>query len=176
MVNFIADTTPQDILEAAIILATEKHAGQVDKGGMPYILHPLRVMMGVQRKYRGDTQDKAYWDMCTAAILHDVIEDTPTTYDELLSYGFSKETVDLVEILTKRPEENSNYYLLYIQRIIHSENLYAIVVKMSDLADNMNQDRLPKPLSEKDRNRIDKYENAHTLLSQVYYRMINQQP
>ncbi len=82
-------------LERAIAIAAEGHAGQFDKAGQPYILHPIRVMLRVS----GASER-------IAAILHDVVEDTPVTLDQLSNEGFSREVVEAVDALTKRRGEN----------------------------------------------------------------------
>lgn len=155
--NFIADATPQELLEEAIKIATSQHAGQVDKGGMPYILHPLRVMMSVQRQCAIERADKRYWNMCIASVLHDVIEDTTTTYEELSEHGFDKEVINLLTILTKQPDEE---YADYITRITESGNRQALTIKLADLRDNMDEERLNQPLSDADKNRLDRYRKA----------------
>lgn len=162
--NFIADTTPQELLEEAIKIATSQHAGQMDKGGMPYILHPLRVMMDVQREYAIERAYKSYWDMCIASVLHDVIEDTPITYEELSSHGFDQEVIDLLTILTKQPDEE---YADYITRITESGNRQALTIKLADLRDNMDEERLNHPLSDADKNRLNRYRMAFEKLEAV---------
>ena len=81
-------------LERAIEIAAAAHAGQVDKAGQPYILHPIRVMLRVTGSHAR-----------MAAILHDVVEDTPVTIDQLVGEGFPAEVVAAVIALTKLPGE-----------------------------------------------------------------------
>ncbi|MCB0069657.1 MAG: HD domain-containing protein, partial [Caldilineaceae bacterium] len=81
-------------LEIALQLAAKNHAGQTDKAGQPYILHPIRVMLAVQ----GESAR-------IAAVLHDVVEDTAVTFADLQAAGFSDEIVDTVRALTKSPGE-----------------------------------------------------------------------
>jgi len=91
-------------LEQAISIASLAHAGQLDKGGEPYILHPLRVMMKLKdRKQR------------IVAVLHDVIEDTDITDQDLLDYGLGHELVNHILTLTRRKDEN---YDEYVNRIM----------------------------------------------------------
>ena len=161
--NFIADDISQEFLEEAIKLATKKHSGQVDKGNMPYILHPLRVMLDVQ-KHADRNDNCSYWNMCIAAVLHDVIEDTPITPEELSAYGFDQETIDTISLLTKTKEES---YLSYIHRISDSGNREAIFIKLADLRDNLNKSRLPQPLTDKDLLRIEKYKEATKILEEA---------
>ena len=79
-------------LEEAIAIAARAHAGQVDKARQPYILHPLKVMLRLQAT-----------DERIAAVLHDVVEDTPITLDDLRAAGFSPAVITAVDALTKRP-------------------------------------------------------------------------
>jgi (p)ppGpp synthase/HD superfamily hydrolase len=82
-------------LERAIAIAAEAHAGQVDKAGQAYILHPLRVMLRM-----GSAHERM------AAVLHDVVEDTPVSLPRLLAEGFAPEVIAAVDALTKRPGES----------------------------------------------------------------------
>jgi len=81
-------------LETAIALAANTHAGQVDKAGQPYILHPLRVMLQVSEPHER-----------MAAALHDVVEDTDVSLESLRKQGFPEEVVEAVDALTKRDGE-----------------------------------------------------------------------
>jgi (p)ppGpp synthase/HD superfamily hydrolase len=134
-------------LERAIALACEAHAGQVDKAGEAYILHPLRLMLAVQ----GESAR-------IAAVLHDVVEDSSTTLDDLRAAGFAPEVVAAVAALTKREGED---YLDFVRRA--SANPIARVVKRADLLDNLNLDRISAP-TEKDRARIQRYQAALKVL------------
>lgn len=115
------------MVEKAIEIATKAHAGQLDKCGEPYIFHPLRVMMCLQGSIRR-----------TIAVLHDVLEDTSVTKDDL-SKEFPDYVVDAVDALTKRTGEA---YSAYLSRI--KENAYAIEVKIVDIKDNASPSRLYK--------------------------------
>ena len=90
-------------IEDAILLATEKHRGQKTKGGEAYIVHPLRVMCRMQ----SETEQ-------IVAILHDLIEDTDVTLDDLRQMGYSEEIVETVDHLSRRAGES---YDDFIQRI-----------------------------------------------------------
>lgn len=127
-------------LEKAIEIAARSHAGQVDKAGKPYILHPVRVML------KTGTDDGQI-----VAILHDVIEDSETTAEDLRTQGFSDQIVTAVVALTKTPGEP---YDQYIARVC--QNRLAMTVKLADLDDNGNLDRIPDP-TEVDRKRLEKY-------------------
>ena len=134
-------------LERAIQIAAEAHAGQVDKAGQPYILHPLRVMLRVQ----GENER-------IAAVLHDVVEDSSFTLEQLASEGFPSEVIQALAALTKQPGESR---LAAAQRA--SENAIALCVKLADNTDNMDLSRIPHP-SEKDKARLEEYKAVRALL------------
>jgi GTP diphosphokinase / guanosine-3',5'-bis(diphosphate) 3'-diphosphatase len=134
-------------LERAIQIAAKAHTGQLDKAGQPYILHPLRLMFAVN-----DMNEKI------AAVLHDVVEDTPVTLEDLLSEGFSQDIVDAVEALTKREGESR---LEAATRA--AQNKIALVVKLADVNDNMDLKRIPN-LTEKDFMRLKEYQQVKALL------------
>jgi (p)ppGpp synthase/HD superfamily hydrolase len=130
-------------LDNIIKLAVDAHLGQRDKANLPYILHPLRLMMKFE----------LYEEMATA-ILHDVIEDTSVTSEELEKQGISKEILDAVNCLTKKDGED---YQDFIQRI--SQNSLATKVKIEDIKDNLDLLRL-KTLTDDDLLRAKKYHQA----------------
>lgn len=130
-------------LETAIEFALQAHAGQTDKAGAPYILHPLRVMTAM-------TTDETR----AAAVLHDVLEDSDTTADDLLKAGIPERVVTAVKALTKRPGED---YSDFVARC--AENPIARTVKAADLRDNMDLSRL-ETVTEKDKARAAKYAQA----------------
>jgi (p)ppGpp synthase/HD superfamily hydrolase len=134
-------------LDRAIELASAYHAGQLDKAGEPYILHPLRVMLSLT----GETER-------IVVVLHDIIEDTAATVETLETCGFSREVVYVVDLLTHAEGEP---YVEYIDRI--ARHPIAARVKLADLADNMNLDRLPDP-SETDWQRYVRYRQARAVL------------
>ncbi|HVG59007.1 MAG TPA: GTP pyrophosphokinase [Hyalangium sp.] len=113
-------------LEDAIALAVEAHRGQRDKAGQAYILHPLRVMM------RLETETERM-----AAILHDVVEDTPYTLERLRELGYPQEVLGALDCLTKREGES---YEAFIERV--RPHPLARRVKLADLEDNMDVRRL----------------------------------
>jgi (p)ppGpp synthase/HD superfamily hydrolase len=127
-------------LEKAIALAAKAHEGQRDKAGMPYILHPLRLML----KMDSETE-------MIAAALHDVIEDSETTAGDLADMGFSDEVLKAVDCLTRRENES---YDDFIERA--KANPISRKVKIADLEDNMDIKRLDS-LTEKDAQRLEKY-------------------
>lgn len=137
-------------LDRAIELAKQHHEGQTDKAGKPYIEHPLRVMNQVESE-----EEKI------VAVLHDIVEDTDISLDDLRSEGFSEEVVSAVECLTKQDGEN---YDSYIERI--SFNPLAVKIKLADLEDNSDLTRLPE-VTDKDLERIEKYDKALEKLTRL---------
>jgi (p)ppGpp synthase/HD superfamily hydrolase len=134
-------------LERAIAIAAEAHTGQTDKGDQPYILHPLRLMM----QMRTDDQRRA-------AVLHDVVEDSDWTLDQLRSEGFSEPVVQAVDALTKRDGEP---YDAFARRA--AADPIARVVKIADIRDNMDLSRIPNP-TRKDHARLENYRRALVVL------------
>ena len=144
-------------LEKAIVLALEKHTGQKDKIGKAYILHPLRVM----------TQMETEEEM-TVAVLHDVIEDTPTTAKDLEKAGFSKRIVQAVEALSR---QNGEKYEDYIDRVAANE--LAVKVKIADLRDNTSVGRLIM-VTEDDIARVARYKKALAKLKRISRERVTQ--
>jgi GTP diphosphokinase / guanosine-3',5'-bis(diphosphate) 3'-diphosphatase len=134
-------------LEHAIELAARSHAGQLDKAGQPYILHPLRLMLAVHTPHER-----------MAAILHDVVEDTPITLEDLIREGFPPEVITAVQALTKQPGESR----IDAARRAAADPI-ARVVKLADVTDNMDLSRIPSP-TEKDYARIQEYGQVRQLL------------
>jgi (p)ppGpp synthase/HD superfamily hydrolase len=134
-------------LERAIEIACRAHAGQVDKAGAPYILHPLRMMLAVRSP-----------EERMAAVLHDVVEDSTVSLEQLRAEGFPAAVVAAVEALTKREGEA---YEAFIRRV--APNALAREVKLADLRDNSDLSRIAEP-TEKDRARIEKYRRAMATL------------
>ncbi|GAA0760933.1 HD domain-containing protein [Ideonella azotifigens] len=137
-------------LERAIEIAAAAHAGQVDKAGQPYILHPLRVMLRVSGEHAR-----------MAAVLHDVVEDTDVTLARLAAEGFAPEVVAAVEALTKRPGETR---MAAAARA--AVDTIARSVKLADNAENMDLSRIPNP-TEKDHARLEEYRAVRALLLQA---------
>lgn len=132
-----------ELLSKAIVIATKAHDGQIDKGGKPYILHPLSVMMKC-----GNYKEKI------VAVLHDVIEDTDITYDDLRQEGFDEEIIEAIDSVTRR---NGESYMEFIRRC--KQNSIGKYVKVADLKDNMDISRIPNP-TKKDYDRVEKYKKA----------------
>ncbi len=137
------------MLEKAIEIAVHAHKGQIDKAGKLYILHPMRVML------RG--QDEAEQII---GILHDVIEDTSVTLNDLKNEGFSKEILDALSCITKQKGEP---YEHFIERVL--TNPLAAQVKLYDIEDNMDRDRIPNP-TKHDMERYEKYAKYHEIIVQ----------
>lgn len=137
-------------LEDAIALAVQAHRGQVDKVGQPYALHVLRVM------FRLETEQERI-----VAVLHDVIEDTSYTPDDLHALGYSEEVLAALDCLTRRSTET---YEQFIERA--AANPLARRVKLADLEDNMDIRRLPA-ITEKDRERLDRYIRSWRRLKEI---------
>jgi len=131
-------------LEDAIALAAKAHAGQTDKAGAPYILHPLRVM-----------QDQESTEARMAGVLHDLVEDTDYTFEDLEEMGYPDE----VRHVTKRDGEP---YADFAERA--GMHPIARQVKTADLEDNMDVTRLDSVGAE-DAERLDKYLRAHRRLT-----------
>jgi (p)ppGpp synthase/HD superfamily hydrolase len=139
-------------IEKAIEIATQAHKGQKDKSGAPYILHLIRVM----EKGKNETER-----IC--GILHDLVEDTSWTFEELENEGFSLEIIEVLKLVTKEFEDEE--YSHFMQRVI--KNKTAISVKLNDLRDNMDITRL-KELTNNDLERLNKYLKAYRLLLEQY--------
>lgn len=119
-----------DLLNLAIVVATNAHRGQKDKQGQPYILHPLRVMTNS----RLGTDDERI-----VAVLHDVLEDTGTSEQDLLDI-FGTDIVSKVKILSRSDDED---YKCYINRLCVDDTI--MKVKLSDIEDNL-RDGCPESL------------------------------
>jgi GTP diphosphokinase / guanosine-3',5'-bis(diphosphate) 3'-diphosphatase len=134
-------------LERAIEIAAKAHSGQVDKGGQPYILHPLRLMLSVRSLHER-----------MAAVLHDVVEDTDLTLSDLAMEGFPAEVVSAIQALTKLPGESRI-------EAAHRAAAHPVarVVKLADVTDNMDISRIAEP-TEKDFARLKEYEQVRLVL------------
>jgi (p)ppGpp synthase/HD superfamily hydrolase len=113
-------------IEKALEIAAQAHAGQKDKEGLPYILHPLRVLNGVEGE-----------EAQIVAVLHDVVEDTTVTLDDLRRAGFSETVLAAVQCVT---HGNDEPYAEYVVRC--KANAIARQVKLADLHDNARLSRL----------------------------------
>src|SRR4051794_30516827 len=118
--------TKMATVEDAVSIAARAHRGQRDKAGAPYLVHPLRMMLGM------DTEAGVM-----AGVLHDVVEDTEWTLERLREAGFSEEVLEAVDCLTHREGEG---YQQFVERV--RTNPIARQVKIADLEDNMNVRRI----------------------------------
>jgi (p)ppGpp synthase/HD superfamily hydrolase len=134
---------PADVLEKALGIALIAHAGQKDKAGAPYILHPLRLMMTADEP---DTQ--------VTALLHDVLEDSELTEDDLNQAGIPAHIAAAVAALTRQIDET---YEEFIERI--AQDPLARRVKILDIQDNLNLKRL-KSVNKADLMRVTEYHRA----------------
>ncbi|CDF96136.1 MULTISPECIES: HD domain-containing protein [unclassified Pseudomonas] len=135
-------------LEKAIVISARAHEGQTDKGGSPYILHPLKVMLRL-----------SHHDERIVAVLHDVVEDTHVTLADLRNEGFSEAILAAIDSLTKREGET---YQAFIERA--ARDPLARRVKLADLAENSDLSRLDSP-SQNDLERVEKYRKAAEYLT-----------
>lgn len=136
-------------LDRAIRIAMKAHKGQTDRYGNPYILHPLRVMS------MGKTEEERI-----VGILHDVVEDSEWTFDDLRRQGFSERIVAALECVTKRSDDEP--YDEFVERT--RKNPLAVRVKLNDLSDNMDIRRMQE-VQEKDVRRLNKYLRAYRVLT-----------
>ena len=135
-------------LERAMIIATDAHKNQRDKFGAPYLGHITRVMNA------GKTDDER-----VVGILHDLVEDTPWTLDDLKKEGFPAHAIEAIRCLTKKSEDEN--YDEFVDRI--KTNPLAVKVKLNDLMDNLDLRRMPL-VTEKDVPRLNKYLKAYRAL------------
>lgn len=112
------------------------HAKQTDKAGNPYAQHPLRVHMNLQRLFPDAEEDTHH-----AALLHDVMEDCGITAEDLRQRGYSEQCIATVAAVTKNPHDGLTY-AQRIEKLAVKGPLAAIQVKLCDLLDNNNPDRL----------------------------------
>ena len=136
-------------LERAREIAVNAHKGVTDKGGNPYIVHPLRVMMSL----KSDNEK-------IVGVLHDVVEDAEDwDFERLKEEGFSEEVLDGLRSVTKTSEEED--YNEFVQRALTNE--IGRAVKIADIRDNLDVTRIGE-LRQKDMNRLNKYKNALKVL------------
>ncbi|MFO1101088.1 MAG: GTP pyrophosphokinase [Xanthobacteraceae bacterium] len=138
-------------LERAIAIAAEAHAGQVDKAGAPYVLHPLRMMLQLSST-----------DERIVAVLHDVCEDCPGwTFDRLRGEGFAPHIIAALGSVTKRDGEDYEAFVLRA-----AANPLGRSVKLADLRDNSDLSRIASP-SDNDLRRLEKYRRAIALIERL---------
>ncbi|MBN1517092.1 HD domain-containing protein [Candidatus Sumerlaeota bacterium] len=135
-------------LDKAIQIAAKAHEGQMDRQGQPYILHPLRVMLHMQTN-----------EGRIAAVLHDVVEDSTTTLDDLRQAGFTEFVVQAVDAVSRRDGED---YMDFVKR--SAQNPLGKQIKLADLHDNMDLRRICTK-TEKDQQRLERYHQAWLYLT-----------
>ena len=141
-----------EMLDKMLLLSTNAHHGQFDKGGNPYILHPIRVMSFLK------TDDE---ELQCIALGHDVIEDTKVTYADLRESGMSQRVIDGIRALTKQPGQTLEEY----KESVFS-NVDAMRVKLCDLRHNSDIRRL-KGVTDKDIDRMSKYHKFYLEIQNV---------
>ena len=152
-------------LEKAIKIAVEAHTEQVDKGGNPYILHPLRLMLSL------DTEKERI-----VGVLHDVVEDCEGwSWERLKEQGCSDKIIEALKSVSKTleeekqfkemddPDEKMEHYLQFIQRA--KTNKIGRNVKAADIRDNLDISRIDD-ITERDINRLNRYKKALSILTE----------
>lgn len=143
-------------VDTALLIGVTTHSGQTDKGGLPYILHPIRVAAAVHT-----------FPQKAAAFLHDSVEDGNITFDYLRQQGIPPDVVEAVDCLTRRIydegkiTERKEHYFDMIRRIRPNE--IARAVKIADLYDNLDPKRMVA-LSEEEVGRVKRYHRALRIL------------
>ncbi len=137
------------LTKKALKLSFEAHKNQVDKTGLPYVFHPFHLAEQMTDEVS-----------CVCALLHDVIEDTSYTFDDLRAMGFPEEVISVLTLLT---HDESVPYMEYVEKI--KENPIAVRVKLADLAHNSDESRLDA-VDEYAMRRAEKYKRATALLSE----------
>jgi len=136
------------LTKRAILFAFDAHRGQYDKSGLPYITHPLHVAESMESE-----------DECVVALLHDVLEDTDITVEDLTQIGISDRQIAALRLLC---HDDSVPYLEYVQAI--RADPIARKVKLADLHHNSDQTRL-NMVTAQDAERVEKYKKAIEMLS-----------
>lgn len=137
------------LTKQALKLCFEAHKNQVDKTGIPYIFHPFHLAEQMKDEYT-----------TVIALLHDVVEDTDYTFNDLENMGYPKEIIDALKLLT---HEDNISYMDYVSKI--KDNPYAKVVKLADLRHNSDITRLDV-IDEKTIKRNEKYKKAIMMLEE----------
>lgn len=143
MIPFLSPYCPMSTLEKAIRIASRAHEGVMDKQGQPYLLHPLRVMLSCDDP-----------DARIVGVLHDVVEDTNVTFDDIRKDGFSETVLAALRLVTHSRRDS---YTDYVVRC--KADPIARAVKLADLQDNARLSRAmvrPEHL-DRDMSRVKKY-------------------
>lgn len=136
-----------DLTKKALKLSFEAHKNQVDKSGMPYVYHPFHLAEQMDNEYT-----------TVVALLHDVVEDTNYTFDDLIEMNFPSEVIEALKLLTHSKDID---YLDYVRRI--KKNEMARKVKLADLLHNSDITRLDE-IDDKVLIRVEKYKEAIEIL------------
>lgn len=139
-----------EMTKKAMMIAFQAHKNQTDKSGMPYIYHPIHLAEQMQDE-----------DTTIVALLHDVIEDTDWTFDELTEQGFNANVIEAIKLMTHAEGVS---YMDYVAQI--KTNPIARAVKLADLRHNSDLTRLNE-VNEKALARVEKYKKAIALLEEV---------
>lgn len=139
-----------DMTRAAIKIMWAVHKEQTDKSGVPYVFHPWHVAEQMEDE-----------ETAAAALLHDVIEDSDVTAEDLLAAGISERVVAAVKLLSHDDDEP---YMEYLARIKHDP--IARAVKLADLGHNSDISRFDRPMTERDVQRLEKYKKAIAMLTE----------
>ena len=134
-------------IKKALEIAFDAHKDQVDKAGLPYIYHPFYLATQMETE-----------DSIIVALLHDVVEDSPYTFEDLENHGFSTTIIATLRLLT---HEDSEDYITYIHRV--KENELARIVKLADLKHNSDESRLSH-IDDKVRERLNRYAESIKIL------------
>lgn len=134
----------------AIKIMYDAHKDQVDKAGMPYVLHPIHVAEQMQDE-----------DRTIVALLHDVVEDTNMTFEKLTEYGFSSNVIESLKLLTHSDDVG---YFEYVKEI--GTNPISTSVKLADLRHNSDLSRLDK-ITNEDILRVEKYKKCINYLVKI---------
>lgn len=138
-----------ELTKKAMKLCFEAHKNQVDKSGLPYVFHPFHLAEQMTDEYT-----------TVAALLHDVVEDTPYTFDDLWEMGFPVEVLDALRLLT---HDDETPYMEYVEKL--KGNPIARTVKLADLWHNSDLTRLDV-VDDCARRRVEKYRKAIALLEE----------
>ena len=136
-----------ELTNKAIKIAFEAHAGQLDRSGLPYVLHPIHVAEQMKDE-----------DTCVVALLHDVIEDTDMTLEDLRTYGFTEAQLEGVRLMTRLEDED---YFDYVRNL--KDNPIARAVKIEDLKHNSDKARI-SVMTDDDQKRLERYKKALEIL------------
>ncbi len=140
------------LTKKALKIAFDAHRNQLDKSGIPYVVHPLHLAEQME------TEE----EICTA-LLHDVVEDSPYTLQDMQEEGFPNAVLQALELLTRQPDVP---YLDYVVRLW--KNPIARKVKLADLAHNSDLARLDR-VTDRDRRRVLQYRMAQAVLAEDRY-------